>query len=377
MEIAIIILSLSLAGSVFYILRQHNNIQNLIKIKAESEGNIKLLEHKLQEFQEVDKVKEEIFSATKAAMFESGSEIFKKEGEAFSKKTLDELAKVLQNLNILKGRVEHSETRLEGIWKSFASPGATGRFTELSLENTLKHFGLVSGKDFIMQYSSSGGKRPDAVIFLPNNRRIIIDCKASSYFLELAISKDDYSRINAEKKIKTSMYDHVKGLSSKAYKESIEELKQGEHIYTVMFLGSESAIEIIHEIDPEFRDRCAKEDIILAGPSGLAAILSLARFMVTKEQQAKHFDEIITHVTSLLGNLKEVVEHADKFGKSLSKVVEYYQLFTNVINNKLLPKGRTIARLGVSLPKNQELPKDINYLEDKQETEIISEKKIA
>ena len=106
--------------------------------------------------EEWKKDKEEHMKSAKAAMFETGSEAFRKEAENMNKKTMEHFGKIIKSVASLSDRVNKSENAVDVVWKSLSTPAAVGQFSEIGLENTLKNYGLEIGRDFIMQYSVEG-----------------------------------------------------------------------------------------------------------------------------------------------------------------------------------------------------------------------------
>lgn len=77
-----------------------------------------------------------------------------------------------------QGQVRDEARRL--VTALTSSPKQRGRWGEKSLENVLTQAGLVKGIDFEMEVSvegEDGRLRPDAVVRLPEGRKLIIDAK--------------------------------------------------------------------------------------------------------------------------------------------------------------------------------------------------------
>ncbi|HHX04492.1 MAG TPA: DNA recombination protein RmuC, partial [Pseudomonas sp.] len=78
---------------------------------------------------------------------------------------------------------------------------AQGNWGELILENVLERAGLQLGVDFAREVSfttSEGRKRPDAIIYLPQNKHLIIDAKVSlNAYLRYVNAEDDNLRAQA------------------------------------------------------------------------------------------------------------------------------------------------------------------------------------
>src|SRR5437879_3894860 len=119
----------------------------------------------------------------------------KKSGEELVRQTTEQLFQrfehVSQAVAQLKGEATTSGRQLDTLWRALTSPGGSGYFAEIGLANTLKSFGLVEGRDYLLQHTTEDAVtgrrlRPDAIVFLPGASVMVIDCKASKFIVELA-----------------------------------------------------------------------------------------------------------------------------------------------------------------------------------------------
>ena len=118
-----------------------------------------------------------------------------------------------------QGQVRDETRNLVNALRS--SPKARGRWGEQSLRNVLTQAGLVEGVDFEMEVSvntDDGRLRPDVVVNLPSDRKLVIDAKCSlNAFLEACEEVDDEKREACFRAHVASMRTHVQQLGSKAY----------------------------------------------------------------------------------------------------------------------------------------------------------------
>lgn len=348
-------------------------------IKYQAEKKIELVQQQLatmqQRMEDWEKTKVESLKAAKEAMFSTGGELFRKEAEELGKKTMEGLQGVLQSVASLNDRVGRSENTVTTLWRSLSNPAAVGSFSEFGLENTFKHYGLEAGRDFVTQYSVSGDAygsrlRPDAVVFLPADHVLVVDSKASKFFLELAEVEGTDKEQEMLENLKRTMHEHLKSLASKGYKEAVLDYnKQANHdrpirhIITVMYVQSETSIEKILKADPDFRNRAEREGVVLSGPTGLAGLMSLVRYEISRTQQQENQEHIVAELSQLLGSIETVIGHALKVGKGIESAAQHYNKFSASMNRNVLAKARKITRLGVALPKNKALPGNLpSYL---------------
>jgi DNA recombination protein RmuC len=88
----------------------------------------------------------------------------------------------------LSKEVYQSKDIVDVIKNSLLSPSGAGNLAEITLENILKSSGLRNNLDFIMQYSlateDKAVLRPDSVVFLPDDKLMVIDAKASKFLVD-------------------------------------------------------------------------------------------------------------------------------------------------------------------------------------------------
>lgn len=333
------------------------------------------------EVENAEKKQAELLKTTKAAMFESGTDIFRKEAEQFNQKTLNHFQQVVEKVSVLNDRVTKSGETVETVWKSLSTPHAVGSFSEIGLENTLKQYGLKPNLDFTVQYhvaQEGGNLRPDAIVFLPENDVLVIDSKASIAFLELAKAETEHEKKTAEERVKKRMNEHLKKLSEKGYRDAVEKSyfdagkkNRIRHIRTAMFLHAESYVEQLYKLDPDLWNKGIQHDIIITGPAGLGGILSSTRFSIAAATQAENHEVIIYEISQLLGGLETVLKHTSAVGTSLRSVAKNYSNLTKSVNRTLLPKANKITNLGVSLPKNKPLPNKLSSVHLVEDSETI------
>lgn len=363
----------------------HREQEHRIRIESETKVQLTLQEMELlkRQMSDWEKTKEESLKAAKVAMFETGSTIFRQEAELVNKNTLAQFNKMVESVSTLHDRMHKNENTLSTLWRSLSAPTSAGSFSEINLENTLRSYGLEAGRDFIMQYSvqdKTGAQlRPDAVVFLPAGNALVIDSKASKFFLDAAIAEGEEEKEISAKLIRR-MQEHLKNLTAKNYRDAVREFsvqtgrgKELHHIHTVMFIQAESQIEKVFSLDGEFRGKCMANDVIPTGPTGLCGLLSAARFHITQEQKEKNYENIMAGIGSLLDSIRSTLEHISTLGRGLKQAAGSYQKLTGSINQNMLPKARRLQSLGLTLPQNKTLPQRLTSYSLVSEEETLIE----
>lgn len=358
----------------------------------EAEKHLELAEQRMRDLQrrmeDWEQHRQEFIKLSEAAVLEAGSKMsnklledhkreaeeVKRQQEQQVKETTEKLMlqfeHITQSVHTLKDISSTNSNRMETVMRALTNPAGAGKMAEIGLENSLKNLGLEVGRDFIMQYhiagESRGGLRPDAVIFLPQDMVMVIDSKASKFLLELAEAENSEAEAALMDKLKRSMNEHLRTLSARDYRAAIAQQyrdagRSGQigHIFNVMYLPSESAIEKIRTADPQFDEKLEKADIILAGPASLTGLFSLAKMNIAAARQAENEAIIINTVKDLMESIAVAFSHVDKVGSGIKSTVEHFEKFARSVNARILPKMHRIHQLGVHTAKNKEIPRPL------------------
>ncbi len=358
-------------------------------LKSEAERKIMLAEQKVGDMQERmqdwSQQKEESVQAARAAILKAGGEMSsklledhkrelleaKKDSEERVRRTTEQLMQqfdtISKTVHSLRDSTLHTRDQMETVMRSLTNPAGVGQMAEVGLENSLKNLGLLKGRDFVIQYhvAQEEGRnlRPDAVIFLPQDTVMVIDCKASKALLELAKASTEEEKAQALQALKKTMNEHVRALASRDYRAAVlksfhdaGKSEQVGHIFNVMYLPSESAIEQVRDADPEFDSKLQKHGIILAGPSSLAGLFSLAKMNIAAANQAENEQMIIQLVADFMESAITAFGHIEKVGKSIKSAADHFDSFAGSMNARMLPRMRSLKELGVSPTKNKDIP---------------------
>jgi DNA recombination protein RmuC len=396
---------------------QAKNEINFLRLEKEKlEEKINILQQKNYDFekqnellkyaqQQLENDKEEWNKSKEVILFQLSEELMKKNNEQQNLLSLSQqenIRKITENLfkdfeNVatkvatLNEEVKKSVDESALLKSALLSPGSAGRTAEITLENILKSSGLkekvdlTSAGDYVLQshfgsLTNSGeqeSKRPDAILFFPNDQIAIIDSKSSPHFLELerARKMQDFEQ---EKiilsKIKDSFRRHLDSLRRKDYvKFLFEELhskNQSDYkIFIIMFLQTEKMLEVIQETDPSFVQKALESGIIVVTPVGLINFLAQARFVIDRVRQEKNVEDLKIQVRKLLDNVALVFKESKEMGKSLNKALTSYGKLTKNLNRGVYSSIKNISDLGIEGKKTADLQLLEEYEDAEKETE--------
>lgn len=304
------------------------------------------------------------------------SEDAKKASEEHIRKTTkgltEQFQSVVKAVASLNDQVADSKKMADTVWRALSTPGGAGHFAEIGLENTLKSFGLVPDRDFVRQYTIPGESegrrlRPDAVVFLPGDAFLVIDSKASKFLLEIAQAEGTESEEEAYANLARTMNQHLKALAEKNYKSAILESsrKAGRggamrRLVNVMYLPNEGAVEKIAKADPGFVQKAVNLEIVVAGPTALAALIAFARVEIDLGRQAENQDRIVDASQHLLDSVAVTLGHVEHVGRGLKSAADGFSKLAGSINSRLLPRARKLVALGVRPSRSRDMSRNLS-----------------
>ena len=192
-----------------------------------------------------------------------------------------------------------------------------GEFGEKLLEQTLNFANLKENVHYTKQFSQ-GATKPDFIIYLPENKHLIIDSKVIlKNYLEYRETETECDK----KAFLNDLATCINQLGNKHY-EQIENTHQAGFI--LMYIPIESCLNLIYT-DPDFRkilELANTHNIIITGtPSIIVTLRLVANLWTTKnsydnvkniiETGEKLYNNIATHAQNLL-TIQSAIENASK-----------------------------------------------------------------
>lgn len=192
-----------------------------------------------------------------------------------------------------------------------------GEFGEKLLEQTLNFANLKENVHYTKQFSQ-GATKPDFIIYLPENKHLIIDSKV---ILKNYLEYRETETESDKKAFLNDLTTCINQLGNKHY-EQIENTHQAGFI--LMYIPIESCVNLIYT-EPDFRkilELANTHNIIITGTSSIIVTLRLvANLWTTKnsydnvkniiETGEKLYNNIATHAQNLL-TIQSAIENASK-----------------------------------------------------------------
>jgi DNA recombination protein RmuC len=234
--------------------------------------------------------------------------------------------------------------------KALRSPTIRGRWGEMQLKRVVEMSGMSAHCDFVEQPSFKGDDkrlRPDMIVNLPNNKKIIIDAKAPlSSYLEALEAKDDNTRLQKLRNHARQVKTHINALSNRAY---WDQFKNGDTPeFVVLFLPGDTFFTAALEQDPSLIEEGVKKNVILSTPATLIALLHSVAYGWRQEKIAENAKEISELGKELYKRLADMGQHMTRLGNDLSGAIKSYNKTVGTLERRVLPSARRFKELEIT-----------------------------
>jgi len=245
--------------------------------------------------------------------------------------------------------------------QALRSPQARGSWGEIHLRRVVELAGLLNHCDFFEQKSfDADGKiwRPDLIVRLPGQRHIAVDAKTPlTAYLDASDAGDDLMRKRKLQDHALALRKHIKDLSAKEYWKQLESAPE----YVILFLPAEAFFSAALQADPTLIEVGADQNIIVATPTTLIAILRAVAFSWKQEGLSKSAREISRLGQDLYDRIGTLCEHWSKVGKNLNTAVEAYNQSVASLEARILVTARKLKE-SASIAKDIDEPEQVDKL---------------
>ncbi|MGN0214592.1 MAG: DNA recombination protein RmuC [Muribaculaceae bacterium] len=266
------------------------------------------------------------------------------------KTTIDELTKLNNQLgkeaNELSAALRGNKNNTQGPWG------------EMILRQILEGSGLIEGVNFRLQATENadgskieGNYRPDALLFLPDNKVLVVDSKVNiTSYIEYANATNDDDR-------KRLLCEHVKAvetqissLSSKNYYTAVK----GSADFVIMFMPNEGAYIAAMHGDPELWNKAYNKHVLLVSPTHLISVVKMMEQLWKNDKQNRNAIEIAEESGKLIDKLAGFVDDMSEIGNNLNKATGCYEKAMNKLRDgrgNILSRADKITKLGAKATK--------------------------
>lgn len=286
--------------------------------------------------------------------------------QIIEKERVDHYAGLREAVDLVRmgqGQVRDEARRLTTALTS--APKMRGQWGEQSLSNLLEQAGLSPYVDFqteVSVESTDGRFRPDVIVRLPGDRKLVIDSKCPlNAYLDACDEVDDDRREACLRAHVASIKNLTQQLASKAYWAQFGDAAD----YVIMYIPGEHFLSAALEQDAKDAKRngtkplwdwAFERRVLLATPTNLVAIAKTVASIWRQERLAEAAQEIATIGKELHSRLATMTQHMERVGNNLTTANKAYNQMVGSFESQVLTQAKRFESLGAGSAKTLDTP---------------------
>lgn len=228
------------------------------------------------------------------------------------------------------------------------SPQTRGRWGEEQLKNVIEMAGMTRHVDYLPQQTIDGDEgrlRPDLVIRVPGDRRIVVDVKTPLLaYLDAVEASDDAVREDHLRRHARQLRTHMRQLSEKRYWEALLPLTPD---FVVMFVPGENFYAAAAERDPKLFEDAVAARVLIVTPTTMVALAKTIASGWNQAKLAEDAQKIAELGRDLYKRLAAMGTHIVHLGAALRRSVEHYNSFVGSVEGSVMPQARRFNELAI------------------------------
>jgi DNA recombination protein RmuC len=238
--------------------------------------------------------------------------------EQQTRNTMDSLRHLHERLAVIDSahkNLTDLTTQVTTLRDVLANKQSRGAFGQARMEAIVQD-GMPPGS-YEFQFTLSNNKRPDCVVFLPDQRPLCIDAKFPlESVTALRDARSDEEKKIATQRVRNDMMKHVNDIAQKY-------LITGEtQEMALLFVPSESVYAEIHEGFDDVVQKAYRARVVLVSPSLLMLAIQVMQQILKDARMREAADQIRTEVFSMTDDLTRLRERVMKLQQHFGQANE-------------------------------------------------------
>jgi DNA recombination protein RmuC len=238
--------------------------------------------------------------------------------EQSTRGTMDQLRQLHERLSVIDSahkNLTDLTTQVTTLRDVLANKQSRGAFGQARMEAIVQD-GMPKGS-YEFQFTLSNNKRPDCVVFLPDQRPLCIDAKFPlEAVTALRDARSDEEKKSAAQRMRQDILKHVNDISDKY-------LIAGEtQEMALMFVPSESVYAEIHDGFDDVVQKAYRAHVVLVSPSLLMLAIQVMQQILKDARMREAADQIRNEVVSMTDDLSRLRERVLKLQQHFGQANE-------------------------------------------------------
>lgn len=236
-----------------------------------------------------------------------------------------------------------------------------GKWGEIILEKILQNAGFIRDEHYICQAASAAGQsiidedgrrqRPDILLLLPDNHRLIIDAKTSmTAYFRFCEAETEVDSQNALKEHVSSIRKHIDELGAKQYHKNIASAME----HTLMFIPNDAAFLAALRGDNSICDYASKRNVVIVSRAHLLSVMQLISQIWRVENQNRNAEEIAKKGGELYDKFAAFLGEFSKIQRALNSANNAYQASLHHLSDgqaSILRRASQLKEMGARTTK--------------------------
>lgn len=279
----------------------------------------------------IEKQKESVLGTQKTVLTPMANEMknlkdgFEKKIQEMIKNSVENKASIDTQIKNMLEKSDNLQREASNLANALKNKKTQGCWGETYLENVLQMLGFVPDVDYTKEeffHSDDGDVRPDFILNLPNNKRIIIDSKVSlESYLNYENAQTDADREHWADEFIRATESHINKLGAKDYQKKVRDSGLD---YVFMFMPLESAYILAMRRKPELYAGAQTKNVALITSSLLFPILKTVDMLLKLDRQNKNISEVVEMVNKLYEKYVGFTENFAAVGRGIAGAQRAY-----------------------------------------------------